>query len=41
VDIFQVLEHIEDLVPVFGEAAHVLVTGGGFFLCELYLYRQY
>lgn len=36
-----VLEHIQDLSPVFTEAARVLVGGGWFFICELHPYRQY
>lgn len=35
-----ILEHIEDLAPVFAEAARVLNTGGQFFLCELHPMRQ-
>lgn len=36
-----VLEHIEDLSFVFGEAARVLRGGGSFFVCELHPFRQY
>jgi malonyl-CoA O-methyltransferase len=36
-----VLEHIEDLAFVFSEAAHSLVEGGRFFVCELHPYWQY
>jgi len=35
-----VLEHVEDLAPVFAEAARVLAAGGQLFLCELHPYRQ-
>ena len=35
-----VLEHIEDLEPVFAQARRVLRPGGEFFLCELHPYRQ-
>ena len=35
-----ILEHVEDLAPVFAEAARVLNTGGQFFLCELHPMRQ-
>ncbi len=35
-----VLEHIEDLEPVFTEARRVLHQGGEFFLCELHPFRQ-
>ena len=35
-----ILEHVEDLAPVFAEAARVLNTGGDFFLCELHPMRQ-
>jgi len=36
-----VLEHIEELAPVFFEANRVLVTGGRFFISELHPFRQY
>lgn len=36
-----VLEHIEDLAPVFSEAGRVLTDGGRFFICELHPFRQY
>ena len=36
-----VLEHIEDLHPIFAQAARVLVTNGLFFVCELHPFRQY
>jgi malonyl-CoA O-methyltransferase len=35
-----VLEHVEDLDPVFREAARVLRPGGGLFVCELHPFRQ-
>lgn len=35
-----VLEHVEHLEPVFGEAARVLRPGGELFLCELHPMRQ-
>ena len=35
-----VLEHVEDLAPVFAEVARVLVPGGQMFFCELHPYRQ-
>jgi malonyl-CoA O-methyltransferase len=35
-----VLEHIEDLKPLFGEASRVLRPGGEFFICELHPFRQ-
>ncbi|HYO62578.1 MAG TPA: methyltransferase domain-containing protein [Pyrinomonadaceae bacterium] len=35
-----VLEHVEDLGHVFGEAARVLRPGGEFFVCELHPFRQ-
>ena len=35
-----VLEHVDDLAPVFAEAARVLTSGGQFFFCELHPYRQ-
>jgi malonyl-CoA O-methyltransferase len=36
-----VLEHIEGLRFIFGEAARVLMAGGLFFVCELHPFRQY
>lgn len=36
-----VLEHVEHLGPVFGEAARALHTGGRLLLCELHPYRQW
>lgn len=36
-----VLEHIEDLVFIFAEAARVLRTDGKFFISELHPFRQY
>ncbi len=35
-----VLEHVDNLAPVFAEAARVLVAEGEFFLCELHPMRQ-
>jgi len=35
-----ILEHVENLAPVFAEAARVLNTGGQLFLCELHPMRQ-
>jgi len=35
-----ILEHVEDLSPVFAEASRVLAAGGEFFLCELHPMRQ-
>jgi ubiquinone/menaquinone biosynthesis C-methylase UbiE len=35
-----ILEHVENMAPVFAEAARVLATGGEFFLCELHPMRQ-
>ena len=35
-----VLEHIDDLAPVFSEAARVLATGGQLYFGELHPYRQ-
>lgn len=35
-----VLEHVENLDHVFGEAARVLRSGGEFFVCELHPFRQ-
>jgi malonyl-CoA O-methyltransferase len=36
-----VLEHVEDLVPVFAQASQVLTAGGRFFISELHPFRQY
>lgn len=36
-----VLEHVEDLAPVFGECARVLWPGGRLSVCELHPYRQW
>jgi ubiquinone/menaquinone biosynthesis C-methylase UbiE len=36
-----VLEHNQDMSPVFTEAARVLVGGGWLFICELHPCRQY
>lgn len=36
-----ILEHVEDLVHVFREAAGVLVADGRFYICELHPFRQY
>ncbi len=36
-----VLEHIQDLGFIFGQAARVLQAGGRFFVCELHPFRQY
>ncbi len=36
-----VLEHVEELPFIFGEAARVLIPGGKFFVCELHPFRQY
>jgi malonyl-CoA O-methyltransferase len=36
-----VLEHIQDLGLVFGEAFRTLAGGGQFFVCELHPFRQY
>jgi len=35
-----ILEHVENLKPVFAEASRVLAAGGEFFLCELHPMRQ-
>jgi ubiquinone/menaquinone biosynthesis C-methylase UbiE len=35
-----ILEHVENLAPIFAEAARVLTRGGEFFLCELHPMRQ-
>lgn len=36
-----VLEHIEDLLLIFGEAQRVLTSKGRFFISELHPFRQY
>lgn len=36
-----VLEHIQNLAPVFAEAHRALYSRGNFFLCELHPFRQY
>ncbi len=36
-----ILEHVEDLVHVFRQAARVLVPGGRFYVCELHPFKQY
>lgn len=36
-----VLEHIEDLLSIFSEAAYCLRKGGYFFISELHPFRQY
>ena len=36
-----VLEHIDDLAPIFAEAGRVLRTGGQLFVCELHPFRQW
>jgi len=36
-----VLEHVENLAPVFREARRVVRDGGTFYLAELHPYRQY
>ena len=36
-----VLEHIEDLLPVFAQVSRALAPGGRFFLCELHPFKQY
>jgi ubiquinone/menaquinone biosynthesis C-methylase UbiE len=36
-----VLEHIQDLLPIFAEAYRVLNSRGRFFISELHPYRQY
>lgn len=36
-----ILEHVEDLVFVFSEAARVLSAGGHFYVCELHPFKQY
>ena len=35
-----VLEHVEDLAPIFHEAVRVLRSGGELLVCELHPYRQ-
>ncbi|MGI9090358.1 MAG: class I SAM-dependent methyltransferase [Gemmatimonadaceae bacterium] len=35
-----VLEHVQDLAPIYAEAARVLRPGGQLFLCELHPFRQ-
>ncbi|MEP6620269.1 MAG: class I SAM-dependent methyltransferase [bacterium] len=35
-----VLEHVQDLAPIFAEAARALRTGGQLFLCELHPFKQ-
>lgn len=39
--IMLVLEHVEDVDPVFSECARVLRPGGHLFTCELHPYRQW
>ncbi|MBK7407230.1 MAG: class I SAM-dependent methyltransferase [Saprospirales bacterium] len=36
-----VLEHIEDLDPIFAQAATKLKPGGLFYICELHPFKQY
>ena len=36
-----ILEHIEDLEPVFKDAAASLEPGGHFYVCELHPFKQY
>jgi malonyl-CoA O-methyltransferase len=36
-----VLEHVEDLAPIFAQASQVLTEGGVFFISELHPFRQY
>ena len=36
-----VLEHIEDLTPIFAQASQALTEGGLFFISELHPFRQY
>ncbi|MGB0524355.1 MAG: class I SAM-dependent DNA methyltransferase [Flammeovirgaceae bacterium] len=36
-----VLEHIENLVPIFAQAHQKLKVGGKFFVCELHPFKQY
>jgi malonyl-CoA O-methyltransferase len=35
-----VLEHVQDLAPIYAEAARVLRSGGELLLCELHPFRQ-
>jgi ubiquinone/menaquinone biosynthesis C-methylase UbiE len=35
-----ILEHVQDLAPIFAEAARALRSGGQLFLCELHPFRQ-
>lgn len=36
-----ILEHIEDLEPIFKKAAALLKAGGRFYVCELHPFKQY
>ena len=36
-----VLEHIENLSHIFGEAARILMPSGQFYICELHPFKQY
>ena len=36
-----ILEHVENVTPLFAEAARVLRPGGTMFMCELHPYRQW
>ena len=36
-----ILEHVEDLGFVFGEARRTLAPGGRFYICELHPFKQY
>ena len=36
-----ILEHVEDLGFVFGQAASTLAPGGHFYICELHPFKQY
>ena len=36
-----ILEHVEDLSFVFGEARRILAPGGRFYICELHPFKQY
>ena len=36
-----ILEHVEDLGFVFGEARKILSTGGHYYVCELHPFKQY
>lgn len=36
-----ILEHVEDLGPVFAETARTLSSGGHFYVCELHPFKQY